>query len=484
MRRLLLGTASTLLMAGGLPEELPLRTTLRAETLRLPQNEAMGLLGLSGTAAFGPWYVGPGVYGAARGQRGGFFTFGLEGGGRGQPFPDLPLELEAGVFVGGGGGAAAPQGGGLMLRPHLGAGVVLGSARLGLDLSRVHFPNGGIDSTQVALTLAFTSRRLWLPEAPTRQPFEGPVRWGERSLELEFLRVEGTSVARTRSGGAQAPLSLAGFASARDLSGPWFTYLVAHGATGGSSAGYAQALGGLGLRMPLTGPLGLEARLGAGLGGGGDLDTGGGFLVGGEGALTLGTGAWRGTAGLGFLRAPGGAFAGRTATLRVSHRFATARPWAGGEALATFELDHWRAGSGVLIYRQARRTSGAAGAVQLITLRADRLLSRGFYLTGEAGSGTGGGAGGYSTGLAGVGFETPALARQRLFAELALGAGGGGGLATGGGRLTSCRVGWRLALPQGLGVDATVGKVRGPRGGLDATTLGLGLHVRFQALSR
>ena len=45
MRRLLLGAASTLLVAGGLPEELPLRTTLSVETLRLPGNEALGLLG-------------------------------------------------------------------------------------------------------------------------------------------------------------------------------------------------------------------------------------------------------------------------------------------------------------------------------------------------------------------------------------------------------------------------------------------------------
>ena len=66
-----------MLLAGGLPEELPLRTTLRAETLRLPQNEALGLIGFSGTASFGPWYLGPGLYGAARGQRGGFFTLSL-----------------------------------------------------------------------------------------------------------------------------------------------------------------------------------------------------------------------------------------------------------------------------------------------------------------------------------------------------------------------------------------------------------------------
>jgi len=485
VKRLLLGLASSsLLLAEGSPQALQLRTTLSAETLHLPRNEALGLVGLSTTADFGRLHLGPALYGAVRGERGGFFTFGIEGGRRGRPFPGLPLEWDAGLFVGGGGGAAAPQGGGLMVRPHLGMVLLLGKLRLGAQLSHVRFPNGGINSTQAALTVAFSADHLWVPEGGQGAAFDGPVSWGGRSFELETLRVDPSASSRTRSGTPQQPLDLAGVSLATELRGSGFRFLSTAGAVKGSSSGYAQALAGLGLRTALAGPLGLEARLGAGLGGGGDLDTGGGFLLAGEGALTLGTGRWRGAASLGFLEAPGGSFRSRTVTLRLSHRSSVPAPWKAGETLAGFDLANWRAGSAFIVYRHAQRQDGTAGPIQLMTLRLDRRLGDTFYLSGEAGSATGGRAGGYSTGLAGLGGETPRWQRQRLFLEAALGAGGGGGLRSGGGLLTSLRAGWRLELPHGLGLDATVGKARAQGGALDSTTYGLGLHLRLAALAR
>ncbi|HXC17266.1 MAG TPA: hypothetical protein VNV60_07490 [Holophagaceae bacterium] len=471
------------LLAGD-PQVLQLRTTLRAETLRLPGDESLGLVGLSSTADFGLFYLGPGLYGAARGERGGLFTFGLEGGMRGRPFDGVPLEFDAGLFVGGGGGAAAPQGGGLMLRPHAGVALALGRFRLGAELSRVRFPSGGIDSTQAAFSVAFTTDHLWSPMGALDGSFDGSVRWEGRGFEGEALKVDPAPGIHSRGGALQAPFDLAGFAISRELRSPFFRYFAVDGAARGGSSGYAQALTGLGLRAPIAGPLGLEARLGAGLGGGGDVDTGGGFLVSGEAALTLGIGGWRASAGLGSLRATGGQLRSRTVTLRIAHRLSVPTPWKDGEALAAFTLADWRAGSGLLVYRRAQRQDGTAGAIQVMTLRADRMLAHGFYLSGEAGSATGGGAGGYSTGLAGLGWQTPAIAAQRFFLEASAGAGGGGGLRSGGGLLTSTRAGWRVELPLGLGLDATAGKVRAPRGGLDTTTYGLGLHLRFAALER
>ena len=473
--------ASPLAAGDGL-QPLQLRTTLTAETLRLPGGESMGLAGLSATADAGGFYLGPGVYGATRGQRGGFFTFGLEGGYRARPF--ARMELEAGLFIGGGGGAGAPQGGGLMMRPHAGLAFVLGRARFGAELSRVRFPNGGIGSTQAALTLAFTADRLWKPEDAADGAFSGLVAWQGHALEAEVQSLHPASGARTRSGLAQPGLDLAGFSVASDLGGPFFRYLAADAAARGSSAGYAQVTGGLGLRIRLAGPLGVEARAGAGLGGGGDLDTGGGLLLSGDAALTAAFGGWRAAAGLGVLKAPGGSFAGRSVFLRLSHRIEAPLPSAEGAALGAFDLADWRLGTGLVVYQRAQRTAGGDGAIQAITLRADRMLGRGFYLSGEASSATGGGAGGYSTGLAGAGWQTPAFARQRLFLEAAAGAGGGGGLDTRGGLLVSARAGWRLELPLGLGLDASAGKVRAPRGALDTTTYSAGLSLRFSAPER
>ncbi len=469
------------LLAGD-PQALPLRTTLRVENLKLPGDEAMGLVGLSTTAQFGGFYVGPGLYGAARGERGGLFTFGLEGGYRARPFGSLPLEWDAGLFIGGGGGASAPQGGGLMLRPHAGLALTLGRVRLGAELSEVRFPSGAISSSQVAFSLAFTTDRLWTPAWDGS--FLDSARWEGRSLTLDALKVDPGASARTRSGRLQPAFDLAGVGFTMELGEPFFRFGTASGAARGDSSGYAQALGGIGLQTQVLGPLGLELRAGVGLGGGGDVDTGGGFLVSGEGALFARILGWQASAGYGFLRAPGGTFQGRTLTLRLAHRFSIPIPRPEGEPLGAFDLTDWRVGSGLLVLRDAPRQNGGSGTVQMMTLRADRLLTRGFYVSAEAGSATGGGAGGFSTGLGGLGWQTPAFARQRLFLEAAAGAGGGGGLRTGGGLLTSFRGGWRVALPLGLGLEASAGRVRAAKDGLDTATFGLGLSLRFATPER
>lgn len=474
--------AAALLAAGPLlagdPQSLTLRTTLRAESVRLPGNESMGLIGLSTTAQFGGFYLGPGLYGAGRGERGGLFTFGVEGGYRARPFPSIPMEVDAGLFIGGGGGAAAPQGGGLMLRPHAGLALALGRFRLGAELSEVRFPNGDISSTEAAISLAFTANRLWAPE--WGGGFTGASRWEGRSFAVDAVKVEPFASARTRSGTSQPGFDLAGFSFTSNLAGPFFRFASASGAARGNSPGYAQALTGIGLRARLLGPMDLELRAGAGLGGGGDVDTGGGFLLSGEAALAAHLGGWQASAGVGLLQAPGGSLKSRTYSLRVTRRFAIPTPWPGGEDLGAFDLAAWRVGSGLLVYRRAQRQGGASGTMQMMTLRADRDLSRGFYLSAEAGSATGGGAGGYSSGLAGLGWQTPSLAHQRLFFEAAAGAGGGGGIRTGGGLIVSLRGGWRTSLPLGLGLEASAGRVRAAHGdGLDTATYGLGLSLHF-----
>jgi hypothetical protein len=417
-------------------------------------------------------------------MRGGFFTFGVEGGLRARPFAAGPLELEAGCFVGGGGGRSAPQGSGLMLRPHAGAAVLRGPIRFGVEISRVRFPSGGIDSTQAALTLSILQPRLWQPAEPWGPAFTGLVEWVGQGMELEAMRLDHAAKVTSHQDGPQQPFEIAGLSLSHDLPGPGFRFLSVAGAARGASPGYAQALAGFGLRTPPCHAVGLEIRLGAGLGGGGDVDTGGGFLLSGEGSVTAGTADWKASAGLGFVRAPGGQLHTRTVLIRISHHLATPRPAPGGEALVDVDLADWRVGAGLVAYQSAPRLQGRPEGLQLVTLQAARDLGRGFYLHTEAGSATGGGAGGYSAGLLGLGCETTPWKRQRLFTEAALGAGGGGLVRSGGGLLASLRTGWRLDLPRGLGLDATVGRVRAPHGDLDTTTFGMGVHLRFKTLER
>ena len=60
--------------------------------------------------------------------------------------------FDAGGYVGAGGGGAAAQGGGLMIRPHVGLKYDFNSSQLGLNYTKVDFPNGDISSDAIGLT--------------------------------------------------------------------------------------------------------------------------------------------------------------------------------------------------------------------------------------------------------------------------------------------------------------------------------------------
>jgi hypothetical protein len=126
------------------------------ETVQLPGDEQMGLLGTSYLVEVARGLcLGPGVYSAVSGQRGGLFVVGAEAAVCTQLYG--PIHLQAGLYVGGGGGGAAPVGGGLMLRPHIDLLWDFGSGyRAGVSWASVHFPSGQIDSQQFGLVFEST----------------------------------------------------------------------------------------------------------------------------------------------------------------------------------------------------------------------------------------------------------------------------------------------------------------------------------------
>ncbi len=133
--------------AGPALHTLPARVTLGLERVNLPGDEGMGLIGANYLLEMRPgWWLGPALYGAATGRRGGLFTWGAEGQRRWRL--DERWALAAGLYAGGGGGAGAPVGGGLMLRPHVDLMVDFGPWATGLTASQVRFPSGQIDSVQ------------------------------------------------------------------------------------------------------------------------------------------------------------------------------------------------------------------------------------------------------------------------------------------------------------------------------------------------
>ena len=463
---------------------LDARVRLGAERAHLPGGERMGLVGLTELLNVGgEWWVGPGVYGAATGRRGGLFVPGVEGAWS-HPFSDW-LALDAGVFAGGGGGAAAPVGGGLMLRPHVDLVFRFPGFYTGPTFSKIWFPNGQINSNQVGWMLNVDSSFRYRPAAFTGTATDGSA------TGLGFDHVDATVTfehpthSKTTAG---APLTsrigLVGLRAERTVDGPLWAGIETAGAASGGVAGYAEVLGTAGLRWPvLADRLSLGVRASAGLGGGGGIDTGGGLLVKAAAGATLRlTGTLALGAEIGIVDAPRHAhFKAETAAVSLNWALdvpqADLADWFQSRPGAPTRMEF---GTGVERYRAARK-DGRTEALEAVVLQVNRFVAPNLYVTGQAHSAFAGGAGAYSQGLFGVGAQLPVTQRLRLGVEALAGAAGGGGVDTGGGAVVQGRAYADLAISDSLSLRVAAGKIKSVRGsgGLDAPVVDAALVFRF-----
>jgi len=415
--------------AGGV-EALPISMVLGIENLELPGGEAMGLAG--GTLLFdagGGWALGPAVYGAVTGQRGGFLVGGIA---LQRSFALSPgWNLAAQFYAGGGGGGAAPQGSGLMLRPSLTLFHDLTpTLQLGLSASYVSFPSGQIDSGQIGLALAWRSEFLHLRSAGV----DAGASSAGASMGLGFDRMAALASVYDFRDDSGRRVGLVGARADRRSSVEGLRWgLEASAAAQGDAAGYMEILGSVSYSVapaPVAFPdWQLGARGGLGVGGGGAVPTGGGLL----GKLSA-TSEWR--------FAPGwtlGGEVGGVASATGGFRALQGQLW-----LATaLEPDPDERASGATVrnewvgawlhYQDVARVDGSSGSLDLIGLKLNRYLGPNLYVSGQAYSAFAGGAGGFSVGLVGAGLAAQAAEQLRVGAELLVGAAGGGGVQTAGG---------------------------------------------------
>lgn len=412
-------------------ESLPTSGMLSYENIRLPQGERLGLMGGSLLFDIGnDWGIGPAVYGAARGQRGGLFVGGVElqrrwGLARG-------LSVATGLYVGGGGGSSAPVGSGLMLRPAITLLKDLGSSlQLGLSWSSVRFPNGQIGSNQVGLALAWRNEFVHLEGASG--DLVPPL---YNATGLGFDRMEATVSRYRLSGADNRRLGLAGARAERRTSVDGVTWgLEAAAAAQGGSAGYMEILGTAAYSfapLPSAWPAWrVGARASAGLAGGGAVPTGGGLI-----GKAAGTTEWR--------IAPGWTLGGEYGWLRSVNgglRAREVRVWLGidlepgvdGRADAPRHLVRTEWVGAIQHQARVERRDGTRKSLDTIGLKLNRYVGDNFYFSGQAHSAFAGGAGAYSVGLVGMGLATSSAAPWRAGAEALVGAAGGGGAVTAGG---------------------------------------------------
>ncbi|HAK61431.1 MAG TPA: hypothetical protein DCO77_13810, partial [Nitrospiraceae bacterium] len=269
---------------------------LSYETVHLPQDENMGLLGAHYLIDISPWlYTGVSAFGAVTGERGGFFTGGFEAGVRKKL--THRFSFDAGLFVGGGGGGSAPQGGGLMIRPQVGLLYTAKAYSLGLHVARVAFPNGDIQSDHIALSFALPFESIRIDSDYSGDLSEAinsisrrtgkTVGFTRNYFSLLYQTYSPVDNVKNTDGVTDTErMDLMGFEYGKYASERGYLFVQTAGAAGGSADGFAEILVGAGYAYPLFEGgksskghrLLLETRVAAGAAGGGAVDTGGGAV--------------------------------------------------------------------------------------------------------------------------------------------------------------------------------------------------------------
>ena len=457
--------------------ERPASAMLGAERLRLPGAESVGMVGASYVLELSPgWWIGPSLYGAATGRRGGLFAWGVEAQRRWRLGEHWGVV--AGLFTGGGGGAAAPVGGGLMLRPHVDLMVDYGGWQLGLTASHVRFQTGTIRSSQLGVLLMVDDRYAFAPFGQAGQRVQYERRGG---IGADSIHATTALYARQRRDG-ESRIGTVGARIEQQVTSELHATMEAAGAAAGGADGYMEVLAGLGLSTPVASPsLRLGARAAVGLAGGGAVDTGGGALV--KAALTArwqATRKWSVDVETGHAWAPDGDF--RSPFTQVSVGMALDDGGSGRTSTGQSRTLHdmaWEAS--VLHYAAAARKSGGERDMQLVGLHFNRFLAPQVYLTGQAHAAAGGGAGAYAVGLVGLGVQRPIGARWDVGAEALVGAAGGGGVAIQGGALAQpmAWVGRRFGPHSQLKLAA--GYLKARKGELATPVMQLSWSVPFGA---
>lgn len=477
--------------ADGLLRERESMLRFTYDHLELPNGEHLGLTGGNYLLAVRPWlHAGIGVYGAVSGERGGFFTGGFEADLR-QPLAG-GFTLNGGCFVGGGGGGAAPQGGGLMLRPHAELLYDTGYGSVGVGVSNVWFPNGDIDSTQVAFSYEYPFESLlaggWLDDRAVARSAAPPTDNRTRIARMREYSVTSQayfpSSGQKNTAGARGDktIGLLGAEMRQYVSSSVYLELAAAGAATGDADGFAQVQLGAGYRYPLSGRNAFTAAVSVGAAGGGKVDTGGGFIA----AVKGGFSHWFGkqwAAGLqaGYVTAPGGDFHAPMVGMNLTYGPDPGKP--------AFTVDDWEAGwwqirggsQSYLPTGTIRKSGDDSDSVDLIAIKLDRMLTENFYLTGQALAAYEGEAGGYAVGLVGAGLTAPLWKGSPFFAsgELLVGAGGGGNIASDGGLLLQPMAGLGWMFTPRAGILASAGVVAAPDGELSTAVADLALVYRF-----
>lgn len=457
------------------------------ETVKISSNEDMGLLGTSYLFEKpNDIYYGFGLYSAITGQRGGFFVGGFHFGYKYPLIQSLSLDL--GGFVGGGGGGAAPQGGGLMLRSYGGLHYQKGDYGVGVSYSNVTFPNGDIQSNQIAVHAQTNFESLYFNPPLDIEILKKYNIKSNRDYIVgtyQYYKPEKKSL-KTDNKPLQNSIKLVGIEYGMLLNDHLLAYLESAAAMGGESAGYMEVLGGVGYNQPLfLDDLNLQAKISLGAGGGGRVKTDGGGITKSSIGFNYGKKIHLG-AEVGYYHAIEDDFDAKFAKVNLGMNtnflsLSKSKEVVDYDSL-TIQKFNLRVLNQTYLYNQNITPKKNGLDIHLIGMKIDYLIDEHLYLSGQGYGAYKGEAGGYAVGLLGAGYIQPLPFNFSIYAECAFGAAGGGSIQSGEGSVIQPSIGVLYDLTRNYSLFGSVGQIKALNGELDTHMIEFGIQYRFNKL--
>jgi len=462
----------------------------------IPDEKNMGFTGIHYNLLLNKnFYTGVGLYGAITGARGGFFTLGVNAGIK--KYFSTNLYLDTGFHFGGGGGAAAPDGGGAFILPHFNLGYNFKYFTLNSGWSYVDFFDKGLikgNQFNVSLEIPLNFEYSDYKSAENEYRLESlkTTKWNQKSKRSSVMihgnnlkvvsdlpLTDGTPLTGTT-------INLIGFEYASYFHKNWFTFLKVDGAYNGIRAGYMDVFFGGGYLFPiLKNNTNILAKFGVGAGGGGGVESGGGFMI--YPDLSIEQKLFNDiyiSLNKGYLLTPNQKFS--TSTFGVGLKYYIER----NGVVNTKQSYNSAKLKGVEVivkqdlYFNAERDLQPTEDMHQISMQINVDLNKNVFVAGQTSFANFGNAGAYAEGLVGLGLKTTPFFNNTisLYSQFLGGAAGGGAISTGQGLIIKPTLGLDYEVSKTLSLRFSGGYVKAIVGKLSSPLINFGVKYNISFL--
>lgn len=441
------------------------------------------------------FYGGAGFYGSVSGKRGGLFTLGINLGAK-YNFTDR-FFVDTGVHFGGGGGASAHDGGGAMILPHLNLGYQFKKFSATAGWSYINFFDKGFIkgnqvnfAVQIPISFNYTSfknrEKTHTINDLKSTDWNVPSKRISLMVHLNNLSPFGKSKFTDGTTLKGKTIRLAGFEINTYLNNNWFMFLKADGAYHGIQGGYMDILLGGGYHLGFNkNRTNILAKFGIGAGGGGGVDSAGGFLIYPDISLEqkLIDDVYI-SINKGFLMSPDAYFANATLGFGLKYYVNQSGIFSEEKTFTSSRIKGVEFILGHDMYINANRYTEPTEHLHQIGLQINMYATKHIYFSGKTSFANFGNAGAYAEGIVGIGIRSNNFANDKLsvFIQGLAGAAGGGDISTGQGLIVKPSAGLYINLNRRLSLRGEVGYIKARGGSLSSLFGSLGISYQIGTL--